>query len=73
LVKALGAAQFEWDDKSARINEYNEDKLERIKNGNLCDFKPRTKDRKRIDYPFWLDLKKMEEHNQCIFPLRGEV
>mgnify|MGYP001158229056 CR=1 FL=1 len=67
LVKALGAAQFEWDDKSARINEYNEDKLERIKNGNLCDFKPRTKDRKRVDYPFWLDLKEMEDRSKNYF------
>ena len=67
LVKALGAAQFEWDDKSARINEYNEDKLERIKNGNLCDFHPRTKDRQRVDYPFWLDLIEMDDRSKNYF------
>ena len=64
LVSALEAASFEWENKSARVNEYHAEKLERIKNGDLSDFKPRTKDRKKVDYPFWLDLIEQEDHSK---------
>ena len=63
----MEAASFEWADKSARVNEYHAEKLERIKNVDLSDFKPRTQGRKKVDYPFWLDLIKKEDHSKNYF------
>ena len=67
LIASMEAASAEWEDKSARVNEYHAEKLERIKNGDLRDFRPRTKDREKVDYPFWLDLVQMKDRSKNYF------
>lgn len=60
IIDASEASSLEYEDKCARMQEVCDDKVERLRAGDLSMFKERG-EKKQTDYPFWLDFNESKQ------------